>query len=105
MAKRSIEITKIQNEVVSLMQHDISSSDIFKNPKTLRLNKRGVSLLRKHFDSWTVDGMNLNGNNLISLMRKMDYPYYVDKKVLTLFTEKDAFMSKLAGAQGWIDGK
>ena len=55
--------------------------DIFKNPKP-RLNKRGVSLMRKHFNSWTVDGLNLNGNNLISLMRKMDYPYYVDKKVL-----------------------
>lgn len=105
MAKRSQEITKIQNDVVKLIQPEIKPTDIFKNPKTLRLNKRGVSLMRKHFNSWTVDGLNLNGNNLISLMRKMDYPYYVDKKVLTLFTERDAFMAKLAGAQGWIDGK
>ena len=105
MAKRSQEITKIQNNVVSLIEADVKAIDIFKNPKTLRLNKRGVSLMRKQFDSWTVDGLDLNGNNLISLMRKMDYPYYVDKKVLTLFTERDAFMAKLAGAQGWIDGK
>lgn len=105
MAKRSQEITKIQNNVVSLMEASVKASDIFKNPKTLRLNKRGVSLMRKQFESWTVDGLDLNGHNLISLMRKMDYPYYVDKRVLTLFTERDAFMAKLAGAQGWIDGK
>ena len=87
------------------MEASVKASDIFKNPKTLRLNKRGVSLMRKQFESWTVDGLDLNGHNLISLMRKMDYPYYVDKRVLTLFTERDAFMAKLAGAQGWIDGK
>tara|TARA_B100000900_G_scaffold57693_1_gene43247 strand:- start:1426 stop:1743 length:318 start_codon:yes stop_codon:yes gene_type:complete len=105
MVKQSQEITKIQNNVVGLIEADVKATDIFKNTKTLRLNKRGVSLMRKQFDNWTVDSMDINGKNLISLMRKMTYPYYVDKKVLTLFTEKDAFMAKLAGAQGWLDGK
>ena len=105
MVKQSQEITKIQNNVVGIIEADVKATDIFKNTKTLRLNKRGVSLMRKQFDNWTVDSMDINGKNLISLMRKMTYPYYVDKKVLTLFTEKDAFMAKLAGAQGWLDGK
>tara|TARA_Y100000022_G_scaffold195473_1_gene201184 strand:+ start:1366 stop:1683 length:318 start_codon:yes stop_codon:yes gene_type:complete len=105
MVKQSQEITKIQNSVVRLIEADVKATDIFKNTKTLRLNKRGVSLMRKQFDNWTVDSMDMNGKNLISLMRKMTYPYYIDKKVLTLFTEKDAFMAKLAGAQGWLDGK
>ena len=105
MVKQSQEITKIQNSVVRLIEADVNATDIFKNTKTLRLNKRGVSLMRKQFDNWTVDSMDMNGKNLISLMRKMTYPYYIDKKVLTLFTEKDAFMAKLAGAQGWLDGK
>lgn len=61
--------------------------------------------MRKQFDNWPVDSMDINGKNLINLMRKMTYPYYIDKKVLILFTERDAFMAKLAGAQGWIDGK
>lgn len=105
MARQSQEITKIQNNVINLLDGNLQANDIFKNPKTLRLNKRGVSLMKKTFDSWTVDSVDMTGKNLISLMRKMTYPYYLDKKSLTLFTEKDAFMAKLAGAQGWLDGK
>ena len=105
MVKQSQEITKIQNNVVHLINADVKATDIFKNIKTLRLNKRGVSLMKRQFDNWTVDSMEINGKNLISLMRKMTYPYYIDKKILILFTERDAFIAKLAGAQGWIDGK
>lgn len=105
MAKQSQEITKIQNNVIDLLDGNLQAKDIFKNTKTLRLNKRGVSLMKKTFDNWTVDSVDMNAKNLISLMRKMTYPYYLDKKVLILFTERDAFMAKLAGAQGWLDGK
>jgi hypothetical protein len=35
----------------------------------------------------------------------MKYPYYIDKKKMVLFTEKDAFLAKLAGSQGWLDAK
>jgi hypothetical protein len=35
----------------------------------------------------------------------MRYPYYIDKKKMVLFTEQDAFLAKLAGTQGWLDGK
>ena len=41
----------------------------------------------------------------IELQRKMTYPYFIDKKMIVLFTERDAFMAKMAGAKGWIDGK
>ena len=57
------------------------------------------------YDAYQFESPTLSARNLINLLRKMKYPYYVDKSIIVLFTEKDAFMAKLAGAQGWLDGK
>ena len=43
--------------------------------------------MRKQFDNWTVDSMDMNGKKLISLMRKMTYPLH-RQKVLTLLLKK-----------------
>ena len=68
------------------------------------LNKN-PAFIRKQYDAYQFESPTLSARNLINLLRKMNYPYYVDKKIIVLFTEKDAFVAKLAGAQGWLDGK
>lgn len=106
MAKRSQEIQKIQARTISLMNRDfLTVKEVFKNTHTLRLTKYGKNLLSKQYDAYEFESPKLSVNNLINLLRKMKFPYYVDKDVIVLFTEQDAFLAKLAGAQGWLDGK
>jgi hypothetical protein len=105
MVKQSQEIQKIQSKVIDLIEIDLLPKLMFKNTHTLRLTKTGERVLSKIYDSYTFEPPKLNGHNLINLLRKMKYPYYIDKKKLVLFTEQDSFLAKLAGAQGWLDGK
>ena len=78
---------------------------LFLNNQTLRLTVKGKNLLCKQYEHWDFESPGLKAGNTLQLLRKMTYPYYIDKKLLVLFTEKDAFMARLAGAQGWLDGK
>jgi hypothetical protein len=106
MAKRSKEIHNIQENILGLLDRDyLVSKEIFKNKHTVRLTKYGKNLLSKQFDAYEFESPKLSVNNLINLLRKMKFPYYVDKDVIVLFTEQDAFLAKLAGSQGWLDGK
>ena len=83
----------------------LTVKEVFKNTHTLRLTKYGKNMLSKQYDAYEFESPKLSVNNLINLLRKMQFPYYVDKDVIVLFTEQDAFLAKLAGAQGWLDGK
>jgi hypothetical protein len=83
----------------------LTVKEVFKNTHTLRLTKYGKNMLSKQYDAYEFESPKLSVNNLINLLRKMKFPYYVDKDVIVLFTEQDAFLAKLAGAQGWLDGK
>lgn len=107
MEKRSVEMQKIQTKILDLITDDkkLPIKAVFKNTQTLRLTKIGLKLLGKKYDKWIVDPPALSAGNLIQLLRKMKYPYYIDKKKMVLFTEQDAFLAKLAGTQGWLDGK
>ena len=106
MVTQSQEIQKIQSDLIRLIKRDyLKVKEVFKNTHTLRLTKYGKNLLSKQFDAYQFESPKMSANNLILLLRKMKYPYYVDKDIIVLFTEKDAFLTKLAGAQGWLDGK
>ena len=106
MAKRSQGIQKTQTRTISLINRDyLTVKEVFKNTHTLRLTKYGKNMLSKQYDAYEFESPKLSVNNLINLLRKMKFPYYVDKDVIVLFTEQDAFLAKLAGAQGWLDGK
>jgi len=83
----------------------LTVKEVFKNTHTLRLTKYGKNMLSKQYDAYEFESPKLSVNNLINLLRKMKFPYYVDKDVIVLFTEQDAFLAKLAGSQGWLDGK
>jgi hypothetical protein len=106
MAKRLQGIQKTQARTISLINRDyLTVKEVFKNTHTLRLTKYGKNMLSKQYDAYEFESPKLSVNNLINLLRKMKFPYYVDKDVIVLFTEQDAFLAKLAGAQGWLDGK
>ena len=79
--------------------------EIFLNAQSLRLTRKGRNMLMRRFDNWKFEEHGLVAREMIELQRKMTYPYFIDKKMLVLFTERDAFMAKMAGAKGWIDGK
>ena len=106
MVKQSQEIQDSQAKLISLIKRDyLTTKEVFKNTHTLRLTKYGKNLLSKQYNAYQFESPMLSAKNLINLLRKMNYPYYIDKKIIVLFTEKDAFVAKLAGAQGWLDGK
>ena len=106
MVKQSQEIQDSQAKLISLINRDyLTTKEVFKNTHTLRLTKYGKNLLSKQYNAYQFESPMLSAKNLINLLRKMNYPYYIDKKIIVLFTEKDAFVAKLAGAQGWLDGK
>ena len=95
-------ITKSLNEQSN---RDHKQKDLFYNNRTLRLTKRGKGLMTKYYEPWSFESPGTSVGNTINLLQKMQFPYYLDNKILVLFTEQDAFMARLAGAQGWLDGK
>ena len=96
---------KTQTKFVETLGYQGQESTIFLNVHTLRLSKYGRNLLETEYNYWTFESPGVTTRNIIKLNRVMTYPYYIDKKVLVLFTEKDAFMARLASAQNWLDGK
>lgn len=104
--KRLPEIKTIQTELVKKLLPDGSNSRVlFLTPKSLRLTKKGCSLLKKKCKSWTLESPGKSAGNFIDLQSKMTHPYYIDKDIMVLFTERDAFMARLAGTQGWLKNK
>lgn len=100
------EIKTIQNELLAkLLPEGNSARVLFLTPKTLRLTKKGCGLLKKKCRSWTLESPGKLAGNLQDLQSKMTHPYYIDKDIMVLFTERDAFMAKLAGTQGWLKNK
>ena len=96
---------KITNSLNQQAKAEHNIKDLFLNSHTLRLTRRGKSMMCKYYEHWTFESPGRSAGNTLNLLRKMTYPYYIDNTHLILFTEKDAFMARLAGAQGWLDGK
>ena len=108
--KKLPEIKSIQNAILAKLLPNVtivgnSARLLFQTPSSLRLTKKGVNLLKKKCRSWTVETPEKLAGNLMDLQSKMKHPYYIDKKDMVLFSEKDAFMARLAGTEGWLKGK
>ena len=108
MEKRFVEMQKIQikNSLNLLLMTKIYLQlKQFSKHTDLRLTKARLRLLGKKYDKWVVDPPVPSAGNLIATIKKNEISYYIDKKKMVLFTEQDAFLAKLAGTQGWLDGK
>lgn len=107
--KQSQEIALIQNKFLSIIKanHDLSDdARIFYNKSTLRLTTKGKGYACKHYQHWKFTlPQKLTTGQILNLCRKMKYPYWYLGKHMILFTEQDAFMAKLAGAENWLDAK
>jgi len=108
--KKLPEIKTIQNELLAKLLPNVtkvgnSARLLFQTPSSLRLTKKGVNLLKTKCRSWTVETPGKLAGNLMDLQSKMQHPYYIDKQVMVLFSEQDAFMARLAGTEGWLKNK
>lgn len=93
----------ILNKVNELKGYgDYNRYDLFLNTKTLRLRKRGVDALNKLYDHYSFDIQGVKSGQLLSLYKKMEYPYYIGKKFMILYSEQDAFIMKLGGFDAWV---
>jgi hypothetical protein len=105
-----IDVKAIQQEVYMELQAnglDCHDERLFFNSHTLRMTKRGFILYSSLYKKiYVVElGRAPLAGELIQLLRKMNSPYTIDSKKLKLVSEQDAFMCKLAGWEGWIQGK
>jgi|TARA_B110000238_G_scaffold176774_1_gene198159 hypothetical protein len=101
----------MQNHIVASLNDvtscELSYVDIFYNKFTVRLTTEGKNRCSKLYDKWEfpLESDILTSGQLLDLMRKMTYPYYISRSNLILFSEEDAFMVKLAGMDTWLLGK
>lgn len=102
MAKQSHEIKEVQSKIKEFLSCD-KDTRIFQNNNTLRLTKLGLKHLQNKLEHWTLDSIELKSKHIIALQKTMRYPYYIDKKVMVLFSKQDAFMAKLAGTDSWLN--
>jgi hypothetical protein len=66
------------------------------NISGLRLTKLGFTLLKEEYEMYKFPAKEgLHNNLLLKLHNKMNWPYYLDKKTLVLFSEDDAMWLKL----------
>jgi hypothetical protein len=106
----SEKIEHIQQHIVHTLaqrtRNDLSRTEIFLNYYTLRLRKYGRDHMAKAYSSWKFDApTKITSGMLLNLFNKMEYPYYLDKRMVVLFSEQDAFMCKMAGFESWLEGK
>jgi hypothetical protein len=83
----------------------IQCVDVFYNHHTLRLSRRGKVLMCKFYEFWQLEPVTKTTGNLLVLLRKMSYPYFLNSREMVLFSEQDAFMCKMAGSQSWLNSK
>lgn len=105
MARSLLEIKEAKTKLLTELGVESTDKKIFVSDYTFRLTKFGCSVLRKEYDCWESESPGLLSKYLITLQKTMQYPYYIDKKILVLFNEQDAFMVRLAGADGWLMSK
>jgi hypothetical protein len=73
-----------------------------------RLTKKGFELMSGLFTSYKVTfekGKGIKTKHLIILERAMEYPYYLTRTAIWLFSQQDAFMLQLNGSDLEMWGK
>jgi hypothetical protein len=76
------------------VDHPLTFFKVFKNNKGTRFTGLGFDLAGFLWKSYTVklpDNYKIANKTLLMLDSKMEWPYYLSKKKLVLFSEMDAF--------------
>lgn len=101
------DIRDLQHDVYMQLQAegmDCHGERLFFNKHTLRMTKRGFRLYSRLFEKIYIVKLERppTAGELVTLLRKVHSPYYLDSKQIKMTSETDAFMCKLAGFDGWI---
>ena len=89
---------------------DMRPRDLFYNTKKkgLRLTRLGYELLRKEYDYYPfalAKETKVTAKHILALDREMQWPYFLTKKQIVLFSEEDSVIFKLVdGYENWIAG-
>ena len=85
---------KLLNALAQASDKKLQFFEVFKNPKGTRFTRIGHELAKKQ---WTCYKIKLPNNyvvltkTLLLLDQRMEWPYFLNKKQLVLFSEMDAF--------------
>lgn len=101
------DVRELQRDVYMQLQSegmDCHGERLFFNGYTLRMTKRGFKLYSSLFKKIYIVKLERppTAGELVTLLRKVHSPYYIDSKQIKMISEADAFMCKLAGFEGWI---
>ena len=69
--------------------------------KTLRLNKTGLAILSQIMEFWQLklpEKFETSCKNLLALDGKLTGPWYLEKKLITLFSPDDTILLKMIDA-------
>ena len=89
-------------EVVNYFQEKINSNeltihDIFYGPDSLRLRMFGNKLLKMYFENHTFPlERRLTMGELITLSKKINTPYYITDKNITIYDDEQIMILKLS---------
>lgn len=88
---------RVENEKYTYHSNEELHGLLFLHRNSLRLSYTGYLILKKVFTAYSFDlGVPLNAGHLIAL-NKMEYPYFITRNRLILFSEVDATVVTLAG--------
>lgn len=66
-------------------------------PTGIRLTRAGNKLMSKYFTNYTFENyIQLTPQRTLKLDKKMNYPYFIDKGSIVLYSEEDAAWYRLA---------
>ena len=112
---------KLTREITQFLQDQIDNSDssevkqvwghidftpiyLFQTEDSLRLRLAGHQLLKLYFDHETFEkDKDFTGGELLTLSKRMNAPFYVHKRKITVYSDEIIVMLKLAGdVTSWL---
>lgn len=101
--------TQVKNskdpEIVDAFSDKTELLDIFQAPGSLRLRHHGNLLLSTFFEyhDFYIE-KNLTGKEILALSREMTAPFYINRRLLTVFSQEQALIIKMSGdVTSWLE--
>lgn len=95
-----------KNNLICMSDIELNSL-LFLNKSKPKLTSIGFSILKEifEFNQFKYDMRTLTGRHIITLSRKMQYPYYMTDTTMSMFSNEEAFMLRLHGGdmKSWLE--
>lgn len=93
LSKKQIS-NRILDQIILTSKTEFEFFQIYKNAKGTRFTSLGFNIAKKIWSTYTVKlapNYKILNRTLLMLDERMDWPYYLSKTQLVLFSEMDAF--------------